>query len=125
MDAADASIAVAIMYAANVVVPRSGEVLRALSLNWSRGTKISSVLATVVVERVLDIASLGLIFLGAVAFADLPDEQSGIYACSSADRGQTWSDHNCCFQVPMRDSCLPQANRWGIPAFCDERTVNF
>ena len=66
----DASIALAIMYAANVVVPRSGEAVRALSLNWSRGTKISSVLATVVVERTLDMT--GLIFLIGMSLLILP-----------------------------------------------------
>ena len=50
----DASVALAICYAGNVVVPRSGEALRALSLYWVRGTKIGSVLGTVVVERTLD-----------------------------------------------------------------------
>ena len=45
----DASVALAICYAANVVIPRSGEAVRALSLNWARGARISSVLATVVV----------------------------------------------------------------------------
>ena len=54
----DASLALTICYAGNVVVPRSGEALRALSLYWVRGTKISSVLGTVVVERTLDVICL-------------------------------------------------------------------
>mgnify|MGYP002850766912 CR=1 FL=1 len=59
----DAGRALSICYAANVFVPRSGELLRALSLKWSRGTNISSVLGTVVVERILDVVWL-LIFVG-------------------------------------------------------------
>lgn len=66
----DASIALAIMYAANVVVPRSGEAVRALSLNWARGAKISSVLGTVVVERTLDM--IGLVVLIGMALLILP-----------------------------------------------------
>ena len=60
----DASLALAICYAANMVVPRSGEAVRALSLRWTRGTSISSVIATVVVERVLDMIWL-ILFVGA------------------------------------------------------------
>ena len=51
----DASIALAICYTANLVLPRSGEALRAVSLKWARDTSISSVLATVVVERIIDL----------------------------------------------------------------------
>lgn len=60
----DASLALAICYAANVVVPRSGEAVRALSLRWTRGASVSSVIATVVVERVLDMIWL-ILFVGA------------------------------------------------------------
>lgn len=60
----DATLALAICYAANVVVPRSGEALRAVSLKWTRGVTLSTALATVLVERILDIVFL-LIFLGA------------------------------------------------------------
>ena len=60
----DASLALAICYAANVVIPRSGEAVRALSLRWTRGTSVSSVIATVVVERVLDMIWL-ILFVGA------------------------------------------------------------
>lgn len=59
----DASLALAICYAANVGIPRSGEAMRALSLNWTRGLPVSSVLATVVVERILDLVWL-VIFVG-------------------------------------------------------------
>jgi uncharacterized protein (TIRG00374 family) len=66
----DASVALAICYAANVVIPRSGEAVRALSLNWARGARISSVLATVVVERTLDM--IGLVFLIGASLVILP-----------------------------------------------------
>jgi glycosyltransferase 2 family protein len=60
----DASLALAICYTANIAIPRSGEALRAISLKWTRGTRISSVLATVVVDRILDLIWL-VVFLGA------------------------------------------------------------
>jgi len=50
----DAATALSICYAANLVVPRSGEAVRALSLYWSRGSPISSVMGTVIIERILD-----------------------------------------------------------------------
>ncbi len=59
----DASLALVICYAANVGIPRSGEALRALSLNWTRGLPVTSVVATVVVERILDLVWL-IIFVG-------------------------------------------------------------
>jgi len=60
----DASLALSICYSANIAIPRSGEALRAVSLKWTRRASISSVLATVVVERILDLIWL-IIFLGA------------------------------------------------------------
>lgn len=60
----DASIALAICYAANVAIPRSGEVLRCVSLKWTRGANISAIMATVVVERILDLFWL-IIYVGA------------------------------------------------------------
>ena len=57
----DACLALLICYAGNIVIPRSGEALRALSLNWRRGVSIGSVLGTVVVERTLDM--FWLVFL--------------------------------------------------------------
>ncbi|MEW6751281.1 MAG: lysylphosphatidylglycerol synthase transmembrane domain-containing protein [Candidatus Latescibacterota bacterium] len=62
----DATLALAICYAANVAVPRSGEALRAVSLKWTRGAQISATLATVVVERILDL--VWLVFLFGLAF---------------------------------------------------------
>ncbi|MSR82572.1 MAG: flippase-like domain-containing protein [Candidatus Latescibacteria bacterium] len=59
----DASLALVICYAANIAIPRSGEALRALSLNWTRGLPVTSVVATVVVERILDLVWL-IIFVG-------------------------------------------------------------
>lgn len=60
----DAAIALAICYAANVAIPRSGEVLRCVSLKWTKGASISAVMATVVVERILDLFWL-IIYVGA------------------------------------------------------------
>ena len=60
---ADATLALAICYAANVFIPRSGEVLRTISLKWTRKTAISPVLATVVVERIMDFFWL-IVFIG-------------------------------------------------------------
>ena len=59
----DTFLALTIGYAANIFIPRSGEALRALSLKWTRGTSISAVLATVVVERILDMVWL-ILMLG-------------------------------------------------------------
>ena len=60
--------AVLICYAANVVVPRSGEALRALSIRWASGASVTSVLATVVVERIVDIVWLLLLVGASLAF---------------------------------------------------------
>jgi uncharacterized protein (TIRG00374 family) len=59
----DASLALAICYAANVAIPRSGEFLRAISLKWTRQAQLSPVLATVVVERILDLFWL-IVYIG-------------------------------------------------------------
>ena len=58
----------------NVLPFRLGELVRPYLLFEREEVPFGSGVATVVVERVLDIAALGLIFLGAVAFADLPAE---------------------------------------------------
>ena len=63
----DAVIALAICYAANVAIPRSGEVLRCVSLKWTKGASISAMMATVVVERILDLFWL-IIYVGAALF---------------------------------------------------------
>jgi len=60
----DASLALAICYSANIVIPRSGEALRAISLKRTRRASIGSVLATVIIERILDLIGL-VVFLGA------------------------------------------------------------
>tara|TARA_B100001250_G_scaffold24796_1_gene20582 strand:- start:3311 stop:4357 length:1047 start_codon:yes stop_codon:yes gene_type:complete len=61
--------ALSICYAANVVIPRSGEFLRAVSLKWTRSAPISPTLATVVVERILDV--LWLVFcIGTALFLE-------------------------------------------------------
>ncbi|MCY3682739.1 MAG: lysylphosphatidylglycerol synthase transmembrane domain-containing protein [Gemmatimonadetes bacterium] len=59
--------AVMVAYAGNVVFPRAGEVARALALERDHPTGISAILATVIVERLLDILTL-LIILGVVLF---------------------------------------------------------
>jgi len=58
----------------NVLPFRLGELVRPYLLFEREEVPFGSGVATVVVERVLDIAALGVIFLGAVAFADLPEE---------------------------------------------------
>ena len=63
----DASLALSMCYAANFVFPRSGEALRALSLKWKRDAPLAPVLATVVVERILDLIWL-VVFIGMALF---------------------------------------------------------
>ena len=59
--------AVMVAYAGNCIFPRAGEVARALALERDRPTGISAILATVVVERLLDVLTL-LITFGVVLF---------------------------------------------------------
>lgn len=59
--------AVMVAYAGNCVFPRAGEVARVLALERDRPTGISAILATVVVERLLDVLALS-ITLGVVLF---------------------------------------------------------
>ena len=59
--------AVMVAYAGNVVFPRAGEVARALALERDHPTGISAILATVIVERLLDVLTLLIIF-GVVLF---------------------------------------------------------
>ena len=59
--------AVMVAYAGNCVFPRAGEVARAVALERAHPTGISAILATVVVERLLDVLAL-LIFFGVVLF---------------------------------------------------------
>ena len=59
--------AVMVAYAGNVVFPRAGEVARALALERNHPIGISAILATVIVERLLDILTLLVIF-GVVLF---------------------------------------------------------
>ncbi len=54
--------AVMVAYAGNVVFPRAGEVARALALERDHPTGISAILATVIVERLLDLLTLLIIF---------------------------------------------------------------
>ncbi|MFC1525365.1 lysylphosphatidylglycerol synthase transmembrane domain-containing protein [Candidatus Latescibacterota bacterium] len=73
----DAVLALAICYTANMGVPRSGEAIRALSLRWSRGAPIGSVLATVVVERILDM--VWLVFFIGLALLLMHERVSQLY----------------------------------------------
>ena len=59
----DATKALGICYASNLFIPRSGELLRALSLKWTRGASVTSVLGTVLVERIIDLVGL-VLFVG-------------------------------------------------------------
>jgi glycosyltransferase 2 family protein len=69
--------ALVICYAANAAIPRSGEALRALSVRWACGASVSSVLATVVVERVLDLIWM-VIFVG-ISVAIVPSTLTATY----------------------------------------------
>ena len=51
------------------------------------------------------------------AFADLPDEQSGIYACSSNDCGQTWSAPKLLLPGPEAQFLSPSGEAVGVPSF--------
>ena len=51
------------------------------------------------------------------AFADLPDGQSGIYACSSSDRGQTWSEPQLLLPGPDARFSSPTGESEGVPSF--------
>ena len=64
-----ASVAVLIGYAGNNLFPRAGEVARAVAIKKGRDLSISALLATVLVERVLDMFALLLLF-GYVLFTN-------------------------------------------------------
>lgn len=59
--------AVLIAYAGNSIFPRAGEVARALALEKDHPVGVSAILATVVIERLLDVLTLLIIF-GIVLF---------------------------------------------------------
>jgi glycosyltransferase 2 family protein len=67
----DATLALAVCYAANAVFPRSGEALRALSLKWSADAAFGPLMGTVVVERILDV--IFLVVLVGLSFALLKE----------------------------------------------------
>ena len=54
-------LAVAICYAANVVVPRSGDLLRAVLLGWSDRGPLGPMLGSIAAERVFDVLLLVLL----------------------------------------------------------------
>ncbi len=61
-------VAVLIGYAGNNVFPRAGEVARVVAIRRGRNLPMSGLLATVLVERVLDMITL-LLFFGGILFA--------------------------------------------------------
>ena len=123
--------AVMVAYAGNVVFPRAGEVARALALERNHPIGISAILATVIVERLLDILTLLIIF-GVVLFfareqigAAFPGlEQVALLILPS---------HSVCFRIfgtalcprrtravhfpPPAGAPLSQAGRWCNPYF--------
>ena len=46
------------------------------------------------------------------AFSELPDGRSGIYACSSCDRGQTWSEPQQLLPGPDPRFSAPGGDGW-------------
>ena len=51
-------LAVAVCYAANVIVPRSGDLLRAVLLGWSDRVPLEPMLGSVALERIFDVLLL-------------------------------------------------------------------
>lgn len=70
-------LAVAICYAANVVVPRSGDVLRAVLLGWSDRAPVGPLLGSVAAERVFDVLLLAL--LASAVFTLVAPQHMGVY----------------------------------------------
>ncbi len=62
-------LAVGIGYAGNNLVPRSGEVVRAIAVRRDRQVPLTGLLATVLVERILDLLSLLILFGIVLGFA--------------------------------------------------------
>ena len=61
-------LAVAVCYAANVVVPRSGDLLRAVLLGWSDRVPLEPMLGSVAVERIFDVLLLVIFAWGVFTF---------------------------------------------------------
>jgi hypothetical protein len=70
-------LAVAVCYAANVVVPRSGDVLRAVLLGWSDRAPIRPLLGSVAAERVFDVLLLAI--LAGAVFSFLAPQHMSVY----------------------------------------------
>ena len=70
-------MAVAICYGANVVVPRSGDVFRAVVLGWSDGMPLAPMLGSVAAERVFDV--LLLVVLAAAVFSLVTPDGAEFY----------------------------------------------
>jgi hypothetical protein len=62
-------LAVGVGYAANNLVPRSGEVVRAIAVRQGQPIPMPGLLATVLVERILDLLSLLVLFGFVLGFA--------------------------------------------------------
>jgi uncharacterized membrane protein YbhN (UPF0104 family) len=71
-------LAVAICYAANVVVPRSGDILRAVLLGWSDRAAVGPLLGSVAAERVFDVLLLAL--LAGSVFTLLAPQHMSVYS---------------------------------------------
>lgn len=59
-------MAIMIGYAGNNLLPRAGEIIRVLALKRGKGLSASALLATVVVERVIDLLGLVLLLAGSL-----------------------------------------------------------
>ena len=70
-------LAVAVCYAANVVVPRSGDLLRAILLGWSDSAPVGPLLGSVAAERVFDVMLLALLAGG--VFTLLAPQHMSVY----------------------------------------------
>ena len=70
-------MAVAVCYGANVVVPRSGDVLRAVILGWSDKMPLAPMLGSVAVERIFDV--LLLVLLAGAVFSLVTPAATVVY----------------------------------------------
>ena len=70
-------LAVAICYATNVVVPRSGDLLRAVLLGWSDQGPLESMLGSIAAERVFDV--LLLVLLAGAVFTIVAPQHMAYY----------------------------------------------
>ena len=85
----DATLALGVCYSANIALPRAGEAARALSLKWRRGSSVSAVLGTVVVERALDLLCLASLL--ALSLAVVPGRVATLFPWEIDLRGVTFT----------------------------------